>query len=343
MKVASAVDHPASLERILQQRADLAAQARSFFTALGFLEVETPCLSRDCVVERHLTPWVAAPLTSAIDPLRMSSPERYFLRNSPEFHLKRLLTQGFKAIFEFARSFRGDEAGTLHNPEFTMLEWYRVGDDYLAGMQLLEELVCRLLRRDKPRRLTYRQAFEDRLQLNPHTASLSKLRTVVAAQRDAAGLDVDQMDADACLNFLLASCIEPGLGTGIPVLLHDYPASQAALACTRTLPPDLSEGGQGATVSIAERYELYVDGVELANGYHELLDPAELRRRNEVVNQERNKGGLPELPNESRLLQAMERGLPPCSGVALGFDRLVMLALGKNSLADVQAFPWDVA
>jgi lysyl-tRNA synthetase class 2 len=233
-----------------------------------------------------------------------------WLQTSPEFGMKRLLAAGATAIFQITRAFRGGEIGALHNPEFTMVEWYRAGDDYPAGMQLLADLAEATLGCGAPDRMTYREAFVKHAGVDPLDGS-----------RD-----------DLALDLVLTQQVEPHLGQDRPTILYDYPASQSALARVRRGKPP-----------VAERFELYFRGIELANGYHELLDPAVLRERNRANNALRQADGKCILPEESRLLAAMEHGLPPCSGCALGFDRLMMVATGAKSIRDVLPFPIDRA
>jgi lysyl-tRNA synthetase class 2 len=216
-----------------------------------------------------------------------------------------------------------------------MLEWYRRGDDMQAGMQLLSDLAASLLGRGQAELVSYGEAFWVHAGVDPHTATAEEL----AAMTSYWGISVPDdwhaaespADRDAWLNVLLTHLVEPQLGQGVPTILYDYPASQAALARLHGDPP------------VAARFELYVEGIELANGYYELLDPTVLRERNFTANKERAADGKPALPEDSRLLAAMDAGLPDCSGVALGFDRLVMLAAGANSLDEILAFPIDRA
>ncbi len=318
----------------LRARAALLKRTREFFDRRGFLEVETPVLSHDVVVDRHLDP---LPVTLFADPREPRQGPTLWLQTSPEFGMKRLLAAGATAIYQITRAFRGGEVGRLHNPEFTMVEWYRVGDDYAAGRQLLADLATELLDRGKPEQLTYREAFQRHAAIDPFAATIEDL-VAAAAQHGVLTDAQDQQryaaagDRDALLDLLLTQAVEPHLGAARPTILYDYPASQSALAQVRSGDPPL-----------AERFELYVDGVELANGYHELLDPAVLRERNQRNNTARAADGKYTLPADSRLLQAMEHGLPPCAGTALGFDRLVMVATGAKSLAEVLAFPVDRA
>jgi lysyl-tRNA synthetase class 2 len=312
----------------LRQRADLLRKTREFFDSRGFLEVETPLLSADTVVDRHLEP---IPTTLAEDPRRPEVGRRMWLQTSPEFGMKRLLAAGASAIYQITRAFRNAEIGPLHNPEFTMVEWYRVGDGMLEGMQLLSDVCENLLGRGPGELLSFADAFGRSLDIDPYTATISELQ--VAAEQHGvsapAGLGDDR---DGWLDLLFVDRVQGMLGRPRPTVLFDYPASQAALARVRAGNPP-----------IAERFELIVDGIELANGYHELSDAAVLRERIAKANIQRAADGKPQLPSESRLLPAMESGLPPCTGVALGFDRLVMIAAGAKSLAEVMAFPIDRA
>jgi lysyl-tRNA synthetase class 2 len=317
----------ASLE-ILQLRASVLAKVREFFATRGFLEVETPILSADVTVDRHLDPMSTI---LAKDPRKPDVGRTFWLQTSPEFGMKRLLAAGATAIYQVTRAFRNAELGPLHNPEFTIVEWYRVGDDMVSGMALLSEFSQAILETAPAESISYAEAFERFLEINPHTASRAALMDRAAAR----GLQVARSlvsDRDGLLNLLLVECIEPHLGKRVPTILFDYPVSQAALARIRDDEPP-----------VAERFELYIRGMELANGYHELLDPDELRQRCAVANLARLDDGKPPLTATSRLIKAMQSGLPPSTGVALGFDRLVMLAAGAETISEVIAFPIDRA
>jgi elongation factor P--(R)-beta-lysine ligase len=319
---------PAASLDMLRRRAGLLKQVRRFFDERGFLEVETPLLSHDVVVDRHLDP-LAVTLFS--DPRQPQQGRALWLQTSPEFAMKRLLAAGAGAIYQIGKAFRGGEQGNEHNPEFTMVEWYRAGDDYAAGKDLLADLAEEILQLGRPERLTYRDAFLRYASIDPLAATWDELYAV-AGWTSAPYLTLAERDRDGLLNVILACLVEEHLGKERPAILYDYPASQAALARVR-------DGEQ----PLAERFELYVRGVELANGYHELLDPAVLRERNRANNQLRIGEGKYALPEESRLLAAMDHGLPPCSGCALGFDRLVMVATGAETIQEVMAFPIDRA
>jgi elongation factor P--(R)-beta-lysine ligase len=319
----------ASLE-VLRKRDELLRRTRQFFYDRGFIEVETPLLSADVVVDRHLDP---LPVILPDDPRRPEIGRKLWLQTSPEFGMKRLLAAGATAIFQITRAFRGAEQGPLHNPEFTMVEWYRAGDQMAAGMELLSDLSNVLFQRGLAEMLTYAEAFRQHVGLDPHRAPAEKFKAAAEQQRGiAAPASFAAADRDAWLDLLLAECVQPHLGTVRPTIVYEYPATQAALARVRPGDPP-----------VAERFELYVEGIELANGYHELLDPVVLRERNRLANQQRVAAGKPTLPEDSRLLAAMESGLPSCSGVGLGFDRAVMVAVGAKTLADVMPFPIERA
>lgn len=309
----------------LRLRDDLLRKLRAFFHERGLIEVETPLLSADVVVDRHLEPF-PVDVPSGADMRRM------WLQTSPEFAMKRLLAAGGGPMFQVSHAFRQQEQGPRHNPEFTLVEWYRPGDDMHSGMQLLSELGHALLGRGPAETMTYQAAFERHAGIDPHTADMAGLAEIARERRITVPESMDAGDRDAWLDLLLVELVERWLGRDGPVILHDYPASQAALARIRPGPP-----------AVAERFELYVDGIELANGYHELLDADALRQRNRENNQHRVSQGKPALPEESRLLAAMDAGLPGCAGVALGFDRVVILAARATTIAEVIPFPFDRA
>jgi lysyl-tRNA synthetase class 2 len=310
----------------LQARAAVLAGIRAFFARRGVLEVETPALASTAVTDPNL----ASMETRFLGP-GAGDGRTLYLQTSPELHMKRLLAAGAGPIYQICRAFRDGEAGRRHNPEFTILEWYRPGWDHHRLMDEIDELVADVLGVPAAERLTYAGAFHRHAGVDPHHATddeiLSRLRDAGGAPADVSGLDRDDL-----LNLLLERVVEPGLGRGRPTFLHDYPASQAALARVRPGDPPL-----------AERFELYVEAVELANGFHELEDASEQRRRFVADIEARRRRGLPEVPMDERFLACLDHGLPPCSGVALGVDRLVMLACGASSLDQVLAFPFDRA
>ncbi len=312
----------------LRLRAKLLRRTRAFFEEHDFLEVETPILSADTVVDRHLDPMSTE--------MPGNPPQRLWLQTSPEFAMKRMLAAGGEAIYQITRAFRLGEQGPLHNPEFTIVEWYRTGHTMADGMQLTGELCEALLGRGPAEQLSYAEAFRQYVGIDPHCdphrADMPTLRAAVRKAELEPPATLAEDDRDGLLELLLVERVRPNLGNDRPVLLYDYPATQAALAKIR---PD--------NPPVAERFELFVDGIELANGYHELLDADELLRRNREVNAQRVADGKPTLPEESRLIEAMRSAVPASTGVALGFDRVVMLAAGARSLREVMAFPIDRA
>lgn len=306
----------ASLEA-LRQRARLLDRVRGFFREREVLEIETPLLAHATVTDPHLH-------SIRVDP----GPETLFLQTSPEFAMKRLLAAGSGPVFQLGKAFRSDESGARHNPEFTLLEWYRPGFDDRRLMDEVEELVGQCLGGRWPgraERLSYRELFRRYLDLDPHAASDEELAATARRYLEVGDFDGSR---DDWLNLLLSHCVEPQLAGA--VFISDYPAGQAALARV-----EADEEG----TPVARRFELLVGGMELANGYHELGDPREQRRRFEADNARRRETGLPEVPIDERLLAALEHGLPDCAGVALGFDRLVMLAIGATRIDQVIPFP----
>ena len=309
----------------LRQRARLLERVRAFFAARGVLEVETPLLS----VAAATDPALASFHTAYHGP-GLPNGHGLYLHTSPEFPMKRLLAAGSGPIYQVARVFRDGEAGGRHNPEFTLLEWYRPGWGIEALMDEVEALVTGLYEGASPlpatRRYSYRALFEDILGLDPLAVDGEALRA--RGEREGlvapAGLPAD--DPDPWRDWLLTHLIEPRLGPGL-VFVRDYPASQAALARLKPGEP-----------AVAERFELYWDGLELANGFHELGDATEQRARFAADNRKRALLGLPALPLDARLLAALEAGLPDCSGVALGLDRLLMRLAGLDRIDQVLAF-----
>ena len=320
---------PSARLTALQQRARLLQRLRSFFHERDFLEVETPILSVDCVIDRHLEP---LPVQLVTDPHQADTGSTYWLQTSPEFAMKRLLAAGATSIYQVTHAFRGAESGRLHNPEFTMVEWYRVGDDQQAGMELLADFCETMLPFGRPQFISYHDAFQEHLGINPHTAEIRQLRQAAIAKQINTPDTMGNSDRNEWLNLLLAESIEAHLGVARPTILYDYPVEQAALAKIRPGNP-----------AVAERFELYARGIELANGYHELQDAEELVQRNKIVNQQRRNDGKHSLPSDSHLLAAMRHGLPSCAGVALGFDRLAMISMGATSINEVLTFPIDRA
>ncbi len=323
---------PTTAVEVLKLRARMLERIRAFFLERGVLEVETPILSSAATTDPALAS-LAARYTGPLFP----HGQTLYLHTSPEFAMKRLLAAGSGSIYQICKVFRDGECGRLHNPEFTMLEWYRVGFDHHRLMDETGELVTQLLAPtlplQAPEKLTYREAFQRHAGLDPHTASAREFAAVAGTHRIDVPQDLlAQNDLAVWRDLLLTHAVEPKLGRGRLSFLYDYPASQASLARIQAGDPPL-----------AARFELYLNGVELANGFHELTDADEQRARFERQLHTRAAAGMPAVPMDARLLTALAHGLPDCAGVALGIDRLLMLAAGARSLAEVIAFPVDRA
>ena len=315
----------ASLE-MLVLRATLLARIRSFFMRQGVLEIDTPLLSRfgstDPAIESFHTSYSGP---GSVDGLPL------YLHTSPEFFMKRLLAAGSGPIYQLAHVFRNAELGSRHNPEFMMLEWYRPGMDHQALMDEADTLLAFILEDfmdyQPAKRVTYRQWFRDGTGLDPWTDKVAAFRQFAEQRLDSVPESMDDQELDPWLDLLVTHWLEPELGDR-PVFVYDYPVSQASLARVR----------QGE-IPVAERFELYIRGVELANGFHELADAEQQQQRFESENRVRERMGKPIVPMDHNLLAALQSGLPDCAGVAIGFDRLVMVAAGLPDIASAMPFP----
>jgi elongation factor P--(R)-beta-lysine ligase len=312
---------PTATPARLAARARLLARAREFFAARRVLEVDTPLIVNAAVSDVHIH--------AAQVQLAGEEAAPHFLHTSPEYAMKRLLASGSGDIYQICHVARGFEAGRLHNPEFTLIEWYRLGFSLSALMDEVEALVRALLGDRaavrKSERLSYREVFQRALSLDPFSASPQQLARAAAA----AGFTGSAASTrDEYLELLMGALIGPRLGREALTFVYGYPASQAALA--RLDPQD---------ARAAQRFELYADGIELANGFHELADAAEQRARFAQQLAERARRGLPVHGLDERLLAALAHGLPDCAGVALGFDRTLMLATGAAHIDEVLPFP----
>ena len=310
----------------LQLRATLMARIRRFFHERGVLEVDTPLLATaattDPAIESFHTRY-SGPAAAAGRPL--------FLGTSPEFFMKRLLAAGSGPIYQLAHVCRNGEYGVRHNPEFMMLEWYRPGFDHHALMDEIDALLAEVLDGivDYPgaRRITYRDWFVEGAGLDPWLDTTTALRQFAAERLGEENLPaLDEADRDGWLDLIVTHWLEPRCEHPAQ-FVYDYPSSQASLARVRE--------GQ---YPVAERFELYLDGVELANGFHELTDASEQQQRFEADNHRRVQRGQAEMPVDTALIAALRHGLPDCSGVALGFDRLLMFAAGAASIDEVMPF-----
>lgn len=313
---------------LLRLRARMLADIRGFFAARDVMEVETPLLGRHAVTDPHI-----ASFAVAVDEAPSGSMAVRHLQTSPEFAMKRLLAAGCGDIYQICKAFRHGEAGSRHNPEFTLVEWYRTGFGHRDLMAETAELVAALLSRPLSWVCRgYDEVFREFIGLAPREAPGTELeaRAVALGLHPAA---LAGMDRDDLLDFLFSTAVQPRLGHERLDVVDRYPPSQAALA-------RIVDDGDGP---VAERFELFHEGLELANGYHELADPGEQQRRMEIEREQRRARGLPDRSADERLLAALEAGLPDCAGVALGFDRLVMLRSGEKDIRRVLAFPYERA
>ncbi len=304
----------ASLET-LKLRARLLERIRAFFSARDVLEVETPILARATTPDPNLHSFE----TQYHGP---GGPARLYLQTSPEFAMKRLLAAGSGSIYQICKVFRDGECGRLHNPEFTMIEWYRIGFDHHQLMdevtQMITDLLQACIKHVPAERLSYRDAFERYAGIDPLSADATELSRCA---NHAGIMPPPLLDRDGWLNLLMTHIIEPKLLSDRLTCIYDFPASQAALARLSSTDP-----------RVAERFEVYLGSTELANGFHELTDATEQRTRFEADNTRRRQSGLSEMALDEALLSALDAGMPDCAGVALGFDRLVMLAAGAASI-----------
>jgi lysyl-tRNA synthetase class 2 len=316
-----------SLRGALELRARLYALIRGYFAERNVLEVETPILSAGANTDPNIESF-STRFSGHVD---AGSRERW-LRTSSEFAQKRLLAAGIGDCYELGRVYRNGEGGRRHNPEFTMLEWYRLGSDHLRLVDEAVDLVQHALglvdRRADVRAFSYRDLFRDVIAIDPFTAVDD---TLVAALGDVR-VDGTGLGRDDWLDLLLTHRIQPQFPRDRITVIYDYPASQCALAKIRSGDPP-----------VAERFELYLGSFELANGYHELTDAVEQRARFERDNARRRARGLAEVPIDTNFLAALERGMPDCAGVALGIERLLMAMTGSDDIADALAFPFASA
>lgn len=315
---------PTASVKNLLTRAKLLAEIRRFFTDRGLLEVETPVLSEFGVTDVHLATFS----TEFISPFGEQS-KTLWLSTSPEYHMKRLLAAGSGPIFQIGKVFRNEEAGNRHNPEFTMLEWYRPHFDMYRLINEVDDLLQQILECPPAESMSYQFAFQQYVGLDPLSADLSEL--VEKAEKHQL-MGAENESRDTLLQFLFSTVVEPQIGQEAPVVVYHFPASQAALAQISS-----------EDLRVAERFEFYYKGLELANGFHELSDAREQLRRFQQDNLQREKMGLPVRAIDTRLLAALQAGIPNCSGVALGVDRVLMIAMGTESIKDVISFAIDNA
>lgn len=302
----------------LRARAKIITTIRDFFARRGVLEVDTPLLSSATVTDPYIMSIAA-----------YHKDQTYFLQTSPEYAMKRLLAAGSGSIFQICKAFRQGDLGQNHNPEFTMLEWYRLGFDHHALMDDMDDLLQIILKTSPADRLSCTEVYKKYIGIDPHVTSTEELAAWAKSNIHFTG---ELTDRNAWLDLLFTHGIEPHLGLERPIFLYDFPASQAALAKIRNENPP-----------VASRFEVYFKGLELANGFHELQDAAEQRKRFENDLAYRKQNNIPLVPLDENFLASLQHGLPDCSGVALGIDRLIMLTLERRDIADVLSFSFESA
>jgi lysyl-tRNA synthetase class 2 len=319
--------HPSADLAVIRDRAAMNADIRRFFAERSVLEVETPILAAASVSDLHIDSITTADAD-------LSGQIRY-LQTSPEYAMKRLLAAGSPCIYQLSRVFRQGESSSRHNPEFSLLEWYRLGFDDRRLMSEVAELLSLLLGLETCEYLSYREAYQRELGIDPHLATESELAVLGRLRVDAS---LPDMARDEWLDLLTSFCIEPSLGrqgeTQVITFLYDYPASQAALA-------RVAHDSEGQLV--AKRFEVFVDALEIANGYYELSDPQEQQLRFERDIEQRRVSKKRNINVDQRLLDALVSGLPDCAGVALGLDRVLMLRNKVSRIRDVLTFAFDIA
>lgn len=295
----------------LQARATILAKIRQFFADRNVLEVETPLLSRSTVTD----PFISSIATEG---------GHLFLQTSPEYAMKRLLSAGIGSIYQICKAFRSGDVGHLHNPEFTMLEWYRINYDHHDLMSEMDELLMLILKTDPAERMTCAELYQNYTGLNPHSIELAELVEFIHKNIDFSS---EIKSKTMALDLIFSHTIQPFLGKERPLFIYDFPSCQAALSRIRPGNP-----------SLASRFEVYFQSIELANGFHELQNAAEQRERfnADLMIRQLNHLRLP--PLDEHFLSSLEAGLPDCAGVALGLDRLMMLALNLPAIQDVISF-----
>ncbi|OGT39744.1 MAG: EF-P lysine aminoacylase GenX [Gammaproteobacteria bacterium RIFCSPHIGHO2_12_FULL_36_30] len=307
---------PTASQKNLQSRAELYKKIRAFFAEKNILEVETPLLCQHTVTDPHIESFIVP-----------SNHKKYYLQTSPEYAMKRLLAAGSGAIYQITKSFRVGEVGHQHNPEFTMLEWYRPEFNHHDLMNEIDLFLQFTIETQPAEKISYRNLFLQYLNIDPLQVNLEGLKKLISEKNIQ--VDAKNFDHDTCLQILLSHLIEPEMGIKKPLFLYDFPKTQAALA---------KINGE-----VAERFELYINGSEIANGFHELTDAIEQQKRFEKNQGDRknNQQTIPEI--DHYFIDALKLGLPNCAGVAIGVDRLLMYYAKINNIQDVISFSFDRA
>ena len=306
-------------------RAVIITKIRHFFACRSIIEVETPLLSHGTTTDVHLESFSSH--YNFLDDSSDSCSSLMYLQTSPEFAMKRLLASGYGCIYQICKAFRHEGYGRHHNPEFTMLEWYRVGFNHFDLMAEVSELLIAILDCQPCIKISYQEVYIKHLNIDPLDTSLDELITLIKCRKKSSKWLEDETDIDILLQFIFSEMIEPHIGLEAPYLIYNFPSSQASLAKISTI-----------DTRVAERFECYYQGIELVNGFNELTDAKQQQLRFINDNDLRATKNLPLKPIDNNFIDALSEGLPDCAGVALGIDRLVMLALNEKHINCVLSF-----
>lgn len=313
-----------------KERAKVLSLIRSFFLARDVIEVETPLFSSATITDPHLDPFMTQFNYSADS--HCSESTILYAQTSPEFAMKRLLASGYGSCYQICKALRHEQQGRYHNPEFTMLEWYRLDFNHFELMDEVEELLQLILNCSTVEKISYQKLFIGKINIDPLNTSRGELIAVISSAGKLSDWLEREESTDTLLQFIMAELIEPNIGVDTPCFVYDFPASQASLAKISLEDP-----------RVAERFECYYKGIELANGFHELTDVEQQKLRFVKDNELRQQLGMDKRAIDDNFISALAYGLPECSGVALGIDRLIMLTLSANKIDDVITFPISIA
>jgi lysyl-tRNA synthetase class 2 len=315
---------------VAKSRGNVINEIRGFFKNKNVIEVETPSLSMGTVTDPYLDAFSTQ--YNYLDNSDINQSQQLYLQTSPEFHMKRLLASGYGCIFQICKAFRHEDSGRYHNPEFTLLEWYRIGFDQHDLMAEVDELLSTVVKTPKSEKISYQNLFIKFVSIDPLTATFNQLYEVIELQGKAADWLYESDDCDLLLQFIFSEIIEKNIGLSRPCFVYNFPIAQASLA------KECAEDNR-----VAQRFECYFKGVELANGFNELTDADIQITRFEQDNSKRQQLGLVTKNIDENFIKALQSGLPQCAGVALGIDRLMMIALEKSAIEDVISFPIERA
>lgn len=309
-----------------KRRSTILTQIRCFFQMKNVVEVETPSLSLGTVTDPFLDAFTSK--YNYLSDSDVNASTELYMQTSPEFHMKRLLASGYQCIYQICKAFRHEDYGHHHNPEFTILEWYRLDYDQHNLIAEVNELLSLVLGTETCNKITYQDLFLKSINVDPLSTNFEDLYDVILQHDKGAEWLFESQDCDLLLQFIFSEIIEPTVGREVPCFVYNFPIEQASLA--KVCPSDNR---------IAQRFECYFKGLELANGFNELTDVDIQELRFLEDNQKRKQLGLPVRDIDKNFINALNSGLPQCSGVALGIDRLIMIALDKSSIENVISFP----